>query len=91
MSDHIEQERRSVRVEIAGEEYSLRTDAEEAYTRQCASLVDERMKAIGGGSMAHLKKTAILAALSLASDLLQHQSRTREQALVLTKRIEEVL
>ena len=50
MSPAAGESRTSVRVTIAGEQYTLRTDADEAYTRRCAALVDERMRAIGGQS-----------------------------------------
>ena len=36
----------AITVELAGEQYTLRTDADEAYARRCAALVDARMKAI---------------------------------------------
>ncbi len=81
----------TVRVEIAGNKYTLRTDADEAYTRRCAALVDERMRQIGGQAQMDARKTAIMAALSLSDDLLQQQEKFREQALALAGRIEEAL
>jgi cell division protein ZapA (FtsZ GTPase activity inhibitor) len=81
----------TVRVEIAGNKYTLRTDADEAYTRRCAALVDERMRQIGGEAHMDARKTAIMAALSLSDDLLQQRDRFREQALALAGRIEEGL
>ncbi|MDE2763806.1 MAG: cell division protein ZapA [Gemmatimonadota bacterium] len=83
--------RTTVRVEIAGDKYTLRTDADEEYTRRCAALVDERMRAIGGESGLSAKKTAIMAALSLSDDLLQQQERFRDGALALSGRLREAL
>ncbi len=80
----------SVRVEIAGEAYTLRTDADKAHTLRCAAIVDERMRQIGGDSPVE-KKTAIMAALSLSNDLLQHQSRARARARDFAQRLEEAL
>jgi len=81
----------TVQVEIAGNTYTLRTDADEAYTRRCAALVDERMRQIGGEARMDARKTAIMAALALSDELLQQEDRFREQALALARRIEEAL
>ena len=91
MSDEPRGSVTTVRVEIAGSRYTLRTDADEAYTRRCAALVDERMRQIGGEARMDARKTAIMAALSLSDDLLQQQEKFREQALALAGRIEEAL
>jgi len=91
MSASAQPSRTTVRVRIAGDEYTLRTDADEAYTRRCAAVVDERMRAIGGESGLGAKKTAIMAALSLSDDLLQQQERFRQQAEELAGRLEEAL
>lgn len=82
----------TVRVQIAGEEYTIRTDADEAYTRRCAALVDERMQTIGGDATgAALRRAAIMAALSIADDFFQYQDRVGERARALTDRLEEAL
>lgn len=81
----------TVRVEIAGNEYTLRTDADEAYTRRCAAMVDERMRRIGGQGQMGARKTAIMVALALSDELLQQEDRFRDQALALAGRIEEAL
>ena len=91
MSASAQASRTTVRVRIAGDEYTLRTDADEAYTCRCAAFVDERMRAIGGESGLGAKKTAIMAALSLSDDLLQQQERFRRQAEKLAGRLEEAL
>lgn len=91
MSDSAHESRTTVRVRIAGEEYTLRTDADEAYTRRCAALVDERMRAIGGDSALGAKKTAIMAALSLSDDLLQQRERFGNRAEKLAGRLEKAL
>lgn len=91
MTDSTDASRTTVRVEIAGEKYTLRTDADEAYTRRCAAFVDERMRAIGGQSALGAKKTAIMAALSLSDDLLQQRARFRNQAERLARRLRDAL
>lgn len=91
MSPAAGESRTSVRVTIAGEQYTLRTDADEAYTRRCAALVDERMRAIGGQSGLGAKKTAIMAALSLSDDLLQQERKSRDRVRGLVKRLRDAL
>lgn len=84
--------RTAVRVKIAGEEYTIRSEADEEYTRRCAELVDERMRRFDGAPVgaAH-KRVAILAALSIASDLFQHKAQVEERTRAQAKRLEEAL
>ncbi len=71
----------SVRVEIFGEEYLIRTDMDEDYTRRCAEFVDEAIRD------AHLDlhvsephKAAILAALHITDRYFRlRKEREREQ------------
>ena len=69
----IDPERRaSVTVRIAGEEHTIRTNAEPEYTKLCASYVDERISEIRSqGALMETHKAAILAALSISDELLQ--------------------
>lgn len=61
-----------VSVQIAGEEYSIRTQASDEYTRECAALVDrtigEIMKA---GPLLQAHKAGILAALAVTDQLFE--------------------
>lgn len=91
--------KRSVRVEIFGEEYTLRSEADEEYTRACARYVDEAIRE------AHLQsrvsephRAAILAALEITDELfrLRYHARRQDERLAtraaeLRGRIEEAL
>jgi len=67
-------EKTSVTVRIAGEEHTIRASAEPAYTRKCASLVDERIHQIRlQAGLIEGHKAAILAALSIADECFQAQ------------------
>lgn len=81
----------AITVELAGEQYTLRTDADEAHTRRCAALVDARMKEIGVGSGPVAKKAAIMAALSLADELLGREAGVRARSHALAERIEAAI
>ncbi|MSR36166.1 MAG: cell division protein ZapA [Gemmatimonadetes bacterium] len=64
--------RTSVTVRIAGEEHTIRANAEPDYTRSCARYVDERISDIRGkGAVIETHKAAILAALSISDELFQ--------------------
>lgn len=91
MSGRREGSRNAIRVRIAGETYTLRTDADEEYTRRCAALVDERMREIGRETGLDAKQTAILAALAISDELFRQEARTRAHAATLAGRIENAL
>ncbi len=59
-------------VVIAGEEYTIRSEASEDYTRECARHVNETIDQImARGSLVEVHKAAILAAMALADQLFQ--------------------
>lgn len=65
-------EKASVTVRIAGEEHTIRANAEPAYTKRCAKLVDDRIQQIRSQSrLIESHKAAILAALSIADEYFQ--------------------
>lgn len=81
-------ERASVTVRIAGEEHTIRANAEPAYTKKCARLVDERFQEIRSKSgLIEGHKAAILAALSIADEYFQaveELARTRKEVVTRT-------
>ena len=61
-----------VTVDIAGEEYAIRSHASPEYTRECASYVDQTIAEIlRGGSLIQAHKAGILAALAVTDQLFQ--------------------
>jgi cell division protein ZapA len=89
----------SVTVRIAGDEHVIRSNAKPEHTIKCADLVSSRIEDIRQrAGLLETHKAAILAALSLADELLQAQAqdgRTEEglgvRAATLTQRIERAL
>ena len=70
-------ERTVTTVEIAGEEYTIRSEASREYTLECARYVNETIdQVMARGSLVEAHKAAILAALALADQLFQ----TRQEA-----------
>jgi len=94
-----DRERSSVTVRIAGEEHTIRANAEPDYTRRCAQIVDERIRRIREQSgLLESHRAAILAALSLTDELLQARSEleadrreTASRAENLARRLEDAL
>lgn len=78
----------AIDLELAGERYTLRTDADEEYARRCADLVDERMCELAG-EFADPRKAGIMAALSLADDLLKTRAEVESRSREMVARIEE--
>ena len=62
----------SVKVEILGESYVLRTEAAAEHTRAVAEYLDKAIRQIlAGGSVIEANRAAILAALQITSELFQ--------------------
>jgi cell division protein ZapA len=79
--------RTSVRVTILGEEYSIRSDASPAHTRDVAEYVDRTIRQVlSAGTIVETHKVAILAALQITDELFRLRAEGRE----LTGAIEEL-
>ncbi|MEO7456629.1 MAG: cell division protein ZapA [Gemmatimonadaceae bacterium] len=62
----------SVKVEILGESYVLRTEAAPEHTRAVAEYLDRSIRQIlSGGSVIEANRAAILAALQITSELFE--------------------
>jgi len=86
-----EKPKASVTVRIAGEEHTIRANAEPEYTRRCAALVDERMREIRSqAGLIETHKAAILAALSITDELFQAREGAEESRSDVASRILEV-
>lgn len=73
-----------VTVQIAGEEYTIRTDATDEYTRECAAYVDRTIRDIlDAAGMLQPQKASVLAALAITDQLFRAQREVeavREEA-----------
>ena len=67
-------DRKLVKVRIGSEEYSLRSDRPEEYTRAVAEHVDRALREIlSSGAIVESHKAAVLAALAIADELFQER------------------
>jgi cell division protein ZapA (FtsZ GTPase activity inhibitor) len=68
----VRDERSVTTVEIAGDQYTIRSEASREYTLECARHVNETINEIlSRGGLVEAHKAAILAAMALADQLLQ--------------------
>jgi cell division protein ZapA len=68
-----------VKVKIGSEEYSLRSDRSEDYTRSVAQHVDRALRdVLSAGAIVESQKAAILAALAIADELFQARQTQAE-------------
>jgi cell division protein ZapA len=76
-----------VKVDILGEEFSIRSEASPERTVAVAAHVDKTIRQIlAGGSISDARKAAILAALQITDELMQ----TREGASDLTSSLKRL-
>lgn len=71
----------SVRVQIFGEEYALRTDADPEHTRAVAAYVDQAIRrVVETGAVVETHKAAILAALQITDELFKARAADEQTA-----------
>lgn len=75
--------KRTVTLKIAGKEYRVRSDADEAWLRHVADCVDETMAQIRDRTgMVDTFDIAMLACLNLAREVLTHRETLSDEATV---------
>lgn len=85
-------ERTVTTVEIAGEEYAIRSEASRDYTLECARYVNDTIREImSRGSLVEVHKAAILAALALADQLFQARGEAEQVREVVGRRAARLL
>ncbi len=78
-------------VEIFGQSYTLRADADEKHVRKVADLVDSKMREVAAGARSvSTLQIAVLAALDIASDLVQSETVSRQLAEEVERRSESM-
>ncbi len=88
----------TIQVEIFGEVYTVRGSDENGYLQELADLVDRKMREVAEHVKGDTARIAILAALNLADELFQIQSRQegerveiREKVAALTEELTQAL
>ncbi len=77
-----------IQVEIYGQRYTIRGEADEQYINRVAAYVDEHMHNLAKGmKTATLSKLAVLAAINIAHQLLQAEERREQGEAVVEQRL----
>ena len=86
---------RSIRVEVLGHEYVVRSEASEAYVKEIADFVDSRMRQIAERyNLVSTTKIAVYAALEIADEMFrerQRRERTEDDVSTKARQLCEVL
>lgn len=76
-------------VEIFGQTYALRSDADEDHVRSVADLVDSRMREVASGSRSvSTLQIAVLAALDIASECIRAEEEVRRLSSAVEGRVD---
>ena len=70
--------KRTIKIHIGGQQYILRSDADEAYVQALADSVNTRIDALKGSRQVATQSDMVLAALKLADEL-QHEKQTQDR------------
>jgi cell division protein ZapA (FtsZ GTPase activity inhibitor) len=86
--------KRSIKIVIAGQQYMVRSDADEGYVQKLAALVNSRVRMLLGNRQIATQAELALTALQLADELTQErqqQTRLRGQVRQKTQRMLDYL
>ncbi|MBI3805105.1 MAG: cell division protein ZapA [Nitrospirae bacterium] len=81
-----------LQVEIFGHRYTLRGDADEAYAKELAAYVDQKMTEMAGHTRGITPaKLAILAAINIAHELFEARSRQKERDAIIGGKTRDII
>ena len=79
-------------VEILGRPYVLRTDSDEAYTRELAALVDQKMRElVSKVKSTDMAKLAIFAAINIAHELYTLKKQCEENDEIISQKTGDLI
>jgi cell division protein ZapA (FtsZ GTPase activity inhibitor) len=70
--------KRTIKIHVAGQQYMLRSDADEDYVQALADSVNARINALKGSRQVATQSDVVLAALKLADEL-QHEQQVQTE------------
>ena len=83
---------KAIDVEIYGQRYTIKGEADDQYVQQLAAFVDEHMRQVGKGmKTATLSKLAVLAAINIAHELFQAERRREHEEAAVERRVLSLL
>ena len=83
---------KTIDVEIYGQRYSIRGEADDVYIRRLASYVDEHMRTLAEGmKTATPSKLAVLTAINLAHQLFESEKKRTQGEADVDRRMETLM
>lgn len=83
---------KTIDVEIYGQRYTIRGDADDAYIRRLAHFVDDQMKRLAEGmKTATPSKLAVLTAINLAHQLFESEKKRAQGEADIERRMETLM
>lgn len=84
--------KKPVEVKIMGQKLQIRSDSDEAYVEEIASLVDERIKGVASKTKSVASaQVVILAAMNIADEYLRYKKLNSEKNSALSEKIEAII
>jgi cell division protein ZapA len=88
----MEQKKQSVKVNIFGEDYPIKGDAEDSYIQEVARYVDQKMKEVAERMSNKLPvRVAVLAAMSITDELFKERDERNQRLLDVEERSQSLL
>jgi len=88
----MESPKNRVRVNIYGEEYTIRSDGDEEYIREVSGYVDRKMREIAEKtSNKSPSRVAILAALNITDEFLKEKRKGNQDISTFEKRASDII
>jgi cell division protein ZapA len=81
----------SINLNIHGRTYKVKRDAFSVDPEEVAKMVNAKMKELSGGGITSTSDLAILTALNIAHELLDHQQKSGEISQIDENRIETLI
>lgn len=83
---------KTIEVEIYGQRYAIRGDADDVYIRRLAHFVEDHMKRLAGGmNTATPAKLAVLTAINLAHQLFESEKKRAQGEADVDRRMETLM
>ncbi|MFQ5454727.1 MAG: cell division protein ZapA [Nitrospirota bacterium] len=83
---------KEIQVEIYGQQYMIKGDAEDKYVSGLAKYVDQKMREIASLSKdITISKAAILAALNIVHELFQERVEQQKNQSIIKKKTEDII
>ena len=84
--------KKGTEIEIFGETYNIKSEAEASYTSELASYVDRKMKEVSENILTVSSvKIAVIAALNIANDLFQLREEFSTKSNIIDSKTENLL